>query len=441
MQAERILTLREKLSYGCGDLASNLLWGITGSFILYYYTDVYRLPVSQVALLLLLVRVVDAVVDPLVGWLIDRSRDAWLVVRLIKWLALPFGVISLLAFLPLPLSAHGRLAWAYFTYAALGAIYAGINTPYSILGGLMTRSPQQRVVLNAFRMIGAQCGLLIVSFFTLPAVHWLGGGDSTTAELRGFPLFMAAIGLLGSLMWWVTLSGCRVRHPPVPQQFRLKSLLAALLANRSWRLATAAFALYFVSLSACSSFALYYSRSVLQQSLGFGGIILTLVNVFSLAGNASVPLLCRYLGRRALLVSAYLLQILLLVTIGMLPDRLAIFLPLFALVSLLQGVNSPVFYALLADSIDEGMAQTGIRAAGLAWALNTLMTKVAFALTGALLALLLAAGDYQPDALLQTQHTRHYIAAGFIWLPVIACLLALPLLWRLPDEQKIVDNK
>lgn len=438
--ADRRLTLREKIGYGCGDLSSNLLWGITGSFIMYYYTDVYRIPATQVALLLVGVRIFDAGFDPLVGWLIDRSRDASMVTRLIKWLAVPFGVISLLAFLPLPLAEHGRLAWACLTYGALGAIYAGINTPYSILAGLMTDRPQQRVVLNAWRMIGSQCGLLIVSFFTLPAVHWLGGGSSSAAELRGFPLFMAGLGLLGSLMWWATLYGCRVRHPPVVHTYPLKALLSALLANRGWLLASAAFALSFINIGAFSGFALYYSRSVLRQSTEFGGLILTLVNLCTLAGNVCAPWLCRYLHSRTLLLASYLLQMVILVFIALLPAARLTFLPLFGLVSLLQGFTSPVYYALVADSIDRGMSETGVRAAGLAWALNTLMTKIAFALAGALLALLLAAGHYQPAAQVQSLQTARYVTAGFIWLPAIVCLLSLPLLWRLPHNEPKNSN-
>lgn len=435
------IALREKLSYGCGDLSSNLMWGVTASFILYYYTDVYQIAVERVALMLLVVRVIDACFDPLVGWLIDCSRDADMVRRLIAWLAVPFGLIALLAFLPLPLSDNGKLAWTTLTYTLLGAIYAGINTPYGILSSLMTPHPQQRVVLNAFRAMGSQSGMLLIALLTLPAVHWLGGGSSQQNELKGFPLYMAGVGALGCGLWFVTLKGCVIRYRPDPHRFPLKILLGALLKNRDWLLCTLAFGLYYIILSAFYSFALYFARGVLMQSTAFGGYILTLITFFSVTGSACVPLLIRYVSRRTLLLAGYVCQAALLILIGLIPLTPLLFMLLFPLVALQLGVNSPIYYSIIADSIDAGMAKTGVRTAGLAWSLNTLMTKVAYAVGGSLLAMMLSLGHYDPQALIQSELTARYVKIGFIWMPLMVYLISLPVIWRLPRDRQTASNK
>ena len=63
-RAASVPGLREKICYGCGDFSSNLLWGISGGFLMYYYTDTLRLAAADIAVLLLVTRVFDALADP-----------------------------------------------------------------------------------------------------------------------------------------------------------------------------------------------------------------------------------------------------------------------------------------------------------------------------------------------------------------------------------------
>lgn len=426
--------LREKVCYGCGDFSSNLLWGISGAFLMYYYTDTLRLAASDIALLLLVTRVIDAFADPAVGYLIDRSGGQ-LVRPLLKWLAIPFGCIAFLVFLPVSADARINLAWAYISYLLFGLIYAGINTPYGVLQNIMTTDAQSRISLGAFRMIGCQLGTLTIYSLTLPAVHWLGGGTSRENELVGFPIFMAMVGVVGAMLWFVTYGGCKVRYAPERERRTVMELLNALAANRPWLICTAAFSLSFVSLCAYLSFAIYYARYILHKDAEFGGYLLMLFTLCSLAGNVgvSLPWLAR-IGRKTTLQAGYFLQALALAVIASFPGNLAVFLPCFAVASMAAGFGSPLYYAMIADSIDHGTRTTGVRTAGMGYSLNSLLQKFFFGVTGALLAKFLSVGGYVPGAVEQNEHLSTWITAGFIWLPAAMCVLLIGAISLYPSD-------
>jgi GPH family glycoside/pentoside/hexuronide:cation symporter len=405
---------------------------------MYYYTDTLRLAAADIAVLLLVTRVFDAFADPTVGYVIDRSAGR-LVRPLIKWLAIPFGCIAFLVFLPISTDSRINLAWAYVSYFMFGLIYAGINTPYGILQNIMTTDDRARISLAAFRMVGCQLGTLSVYAFTIPAVHWLGGGASRENELVGFPIFMAIVGGVGATFWFLTYHGCKVRHTPEPQRHTLKELLQSLVANRPWLICTAAFSLSFVNLCASLSFAIYYARYVLHKDAEFGGNLLMLFTVCCLVGNVCSSKLTLF-EKKTKLQWGYFLQALALAIIGAFPGNLAVFLPCFIVASCASGVGSPLYYAMVADSIDYGTRTTGVRTAGLGYSLNSLLQKAFFGVTGALLAEFLSVGGYVAGAEVQNEHLATWITAGFIWLPVGMCVLLIALISFYPSDVNVRET-
>jgi GPH family glycoside/pentoside/hexuronide:cation symporter len=328
------------------------------------------------------------------------------------------------------------LAWAYASYFMFGLIYAGINTPYGILQNIMTTDTRARISLGVFRMVGCQLGTLSVYAFTIPAVHWFGGGSSRENELAGFPVFMAIVGGVGAALWFLTYSGCNVRYTPEPQRHTIKELLQSLAGNRPWLLCTAAFSLSFVILCAYLSFAIYYARYVLHRDADFGGYLLMLFTVCSLVGNICSSRLTRVEPTRRLQWGCFL-QALALVVIALFSGNLAVFLPCFIVASCAAGISSPLYYAMVAESIDYGTRTTGVRTAGMGYSLNSLLQKACFGVTGALLAEFLSLGGYAAGAAVQNEHLSAWITAGFIWLPAGVCLLLMALISLFPSDVNI----
>src|SRR5271155_4332527 len=132
MASTERLSFTEKLAYGLGDTASNFYFQFFNLFLVFYYTDIFGLTPVAVGTMALVLRVFDAVIDPLVGMVADRTNTRWGKFRpYILWGALPYGVAGYVMFLNPQLSQGGKLVYAYVTYGLMWLAYAFINIPYS----------------------------------------------------------------------------------------------------------------------------------------------------------------------------------------------------------------------------------------------------------------------------------------------------------------------
>lgn len=132
-----MITLKEKIGYGFGDMASSMFWKLFGAYLMIFYTDVFGLSAAMVGTMFLVTRVWDSVFDPIVGMIADRTESRWGKFRpYLLLLAVPFGLIGGLTFYTPPFGDTGKLVYAYITYSLMMMVYSAINVPYaSLLGG------------------------------------------------------------------------------------------------------------------------------------------------------------------------------------------------------------------------------------------------------------------------------------------------------------------
>src|ERR687890_54686 len=157
------LSVREKVGYGIGDAAANLIFQTMVIFQLAFYTDTFGITAAAAGTLFLVVRVFDAVFDPLMGVLADRTNTKWGKFRpWVLWTAVPFGIMGWLTFVTPDLSPSGKLAWAYVTYIVLMMVYSANNLPYSALSGVMTGDVAERTSLSQYRFVAAMISQLII---------------------------------------------------------------------------------------------------------------------------------------------------------------------------------------------------------------------------------------------------------------------------------------
>lgn len=430
------LSLSEKLGYGCGDLSSNLTWGMTMSYLMYYYTDIYLIPAAAVAWLLLVPRLFDAFCDPLFGYIIDRTSGRH-VKTMIGLLAVPFGVVAFLCFLPLPLPPGGKVVWAWVSYLAFGAMYSAINTPYGALGNMMTTAPQERVSLNAFRMAGCQIGQLAVAGLTLPAIAFLGGGGDVPHQQRGVAIFSLLLAIVGTGLWILTWRSARIRKPLPVTDRGLGELLSSLVRNRLWHLCNALMFLNFLVFCSESALTIHYTRFILHRSAATAGLLLTVATLGAVIGAVAAPMLTRRLGIRrtyGLMLVCELAGLAAMLAAG---GNFTLFLVAFTLQYICVGVLSPLCYAMLAEAIDDGEAKTGVAATGLAYSVNSLVTKVAVGVTGFIIATLLAWGRYTPDLRVGGPVLTFWLKAGFLGVPCTAVVLAILTLCLWPADAPV----
>ena len=178
MTISSVLRTKDKIGYGLGDMASALVWQTATLFLAYFYTDVFGLPAAIMGTMFLVVRVVDAFVDPCIGALVDRTQTRhgrfrpWLL-----WFAIPFGVSCLITFYVPDAGAMAKIVYACVTYAILSLIYSAINVPYCAMPGALTLDPRERHSLQSWRFGLSFIGGLIVTVIALPLVCIIRPGE------------------------------------------------------------------------------------------------------------------------------------------------------------------------------------------------------------------------------------------------------------------------
>jgi len=194
------LTLTEKVGFGLGDTASNIVYQAVINVLLYFYTDVYGITAAAAGVLMVVVRLFDAVTDPMMGAIADRTKSKhgryrpWML-----WVAIPYGILAVAAFFTPNADMGTKLVYAYISYALLMAAYTAVNVPYSALGGVMTADSEERANLQTWRFAMAMVGGALVTAAIFPLANLLGGGSEPENYQVGFPLAMAVMAVVGVL--------------------------------------------------------------------------------------------------------------------------------------------------------------------------------------------------------------------------------------------------
>jgi Na+/melibiose symporter-like transporter len=230
------LTFTEKAGYSAADAAANFVFMSMILFQLNFYTDVFGLTASAAAAILLWPRLWDAVFDPVMGVLADRTKTRWGRFRpWILWTAIPWAVVMVLAYTkPQGWNMGGLIAYAAITNTMLMTLYSMNNMPYSALGGVMTGDLNERAKLNSYRFIAVNIAQFLVGGLTLPLVAKFALGHD---RQHGWQMTMLIWAVLCLVLFLITFVTTRERIQPVVEvKTSPKQDFADLLKNGPWRI-------------------------------------------------------------------------------------------------------------------------------------------------------------------------------------------------------------
>ncbi|MCP3774468.1 glycoside-pentoside-hexuronide (GPH):cation symporter [Paenibacillus sp. MZ04-78.2] len=392
------LSLKEKVSYGLGDLASNFVWGMITSYLLYFYTNVYGLAAGVVGTLFLITRILDAIIDPFIGVLIDKTKTKHGKTRpYLLYVSVPFAVLSVITFITPNISEGGKLVYAYLTYLVLGILYSAINVPYGALMPLMTKNSDEKTQLGSFRMMGMALGAIIVSACTQPLVQAFGGGD----EKVGYPITMTVYAVVGMILFYIVFKNCKERfdNSGLKSDESVGKSLLNLLKNRPWVMIALNSLFLFLRLGTMFGVLVYFVTYVLEQPY-MVPLYLTLANVATFVGGAVAPFILKPLGKRngsILVLSASIILFVMMIFLE--NGSPVLYLLLFFIANTLIGIHTPANFAMLADTADYHEWKFGQRTEGTLYSAYSFATKFGSAVGASFVAYALGWVNYDPNHL------------------------------------------
>lgn len=465
------LSVLEKVGYSLGDLAANLIFQTLMAFLAFFYTDIFKIPPVSASLVMLIGGMIGACFNLVMGAIADRTNTKWGKFRpWVLWTAVPFGVISLLAFSTPSFSETGKVIYAFVTYFLLVIAYSANNLPYSALSGVLTGNMKERNSLSSYRFVAVMIAQFIIQVLLLPLALSLGQGD----KAKGFEKVMLVFAIIGVVCFIITFLTTKERiHPPKEQKTPVKQDLADLVSNRPWLIMLALTVLVFITLAIKGGMNIFYykyflteqSETAFLDKMGFDSLIDSLGNVFNPAafdefhkpGSApyaaasfssafstmamiigilfSKSLADRF-GKRNIFGIFLSLSALCLVAIYFLGNTsvMAAFV-LQALHGFLYGITIPLLWAMIADVADYSEWKKDRRATAIIFSAMIFGLKAGLSIGGALSAWMLSIFGYIADAPVQSAGATNGIRLLVSVIPGLLFIGGALLLFRYPIDK------
>lgn len=457
--------LSEKIGYGFGDMSSSMFWKIFSYYLPFFYSNIFGLSLAHAGTLVLVTKLYDAVSDPVMGLIADRTNTRWGKYRpYLLWIAIPFAVAGVLAFFtPQTDNYTFKHVYAYVTYILMMTVYTAINVPYGAMLGVMTDDSREKSVFSSFRMFFAFIGSFIAmgSFEpllklrqsilgTLPAEWTL--ADSTPAD---WTIAVSVIGIVCAVLF--ILSFVMTRERVTEAEMAKESVkensnetaktsvaedLKALVANGPWWMLLGGGIAILLFNCVRGGAAAYYFADVLGTNAIFTlALFLTVGEISQLVGVVVTVPVSEKIGKKATFLLVLVAVTVLSIIVAFLPETPAGMWALLVsqiLICIAIGINSPLLWSMFADVADYSELKNGRASTGLIFSSSSMAQKFGAAFGSAIvLWVLMAFGYDNAKGAVQTPEALATIKALISWIPAIgsAAGIAIMLGYPLTDEK------
>lgn len=414
--------LISKLAYGMGDVGCNFSWMFVGNFLMIFYTDVFGISMSAVATLMLFSRFWDAINDPIIGGLSDKTHTRW--GRYRPWLlfAAPLtALVLILTFWAHPdWSQTHKIIYMAVTYCILVLGYTCVNIPYGTLCGAMTQNMTERAQINTSRSVSAMIAIGIINIITIPLIEWLGNGNAR----QGYLLIAILYGTIFAVCHIFCFAKTKeVVEVPVAQKIPLRLQLQAVAKNKPYLLALLGQVLFGFILYGRNADLLYYFTYVENDAVLFTYYSMAII-IPSIIGAACFPKVFQLTSNKGWAASVFAFGTGITIIALFFFSPVTSPIPFYLFAALFQfffsGFNTAI-YAIIPDCVEYGEWRTGIRNDGFQYAFISLGNKIGMALGTALLALSLGWAGYeanttQNEAVVAIMRHSFSTIPGILWV-------------------------
>ncbi|MGI6702155.1 MAG: MFS transporter [Christensenellales bacterium] len=379
----KYLSRKEVFSFAVSGFGQNMIIGVVNSFMLYFYTDVFLIPSVAVTTLMFVARIWDALLTPIVGNIVDKTRTRW--GKLKPYLVLtimPLMVITILLFFAPNMTNTGKLIYAYITYLLFGLIYTFSDVPFWGLASVMTPNAIERTNFISFsrtwHFIGNGLPVALVQVFLLLFGENLKGAFLTSGIV---------IGVLGAALFSLAVIGTRERCVFDEKKPTIKENINYFLVNKPLQTVFIANILGFGQ--GLSVLASMYIATYLFGNAQYNVLVVFATGLSGYIGMLLTPKLLKKFNYVRLYRLCALVGISAFVLMFFLGYKPYFFLPCLFISGFPLGVIGNINFAMIADSIDYVEWKTGKRTEGVSISIQSLMIKLISALQVTFVALML----------------------------------------------------
>jgi len=410
----QIISVKEKIGYGMGDAASHIIFDNVMMYMMFFYTDIFGIPAGFVGTMFLLARALDAISDPCMGLIADRTRSRWGKFR--PWMmfgALPFGIVCVLTYSTPDLSMNGKMIYAAVTYTLLTLLYTVVNIPYCALGGVITNDPAQRISLQSWRFVLATAGGMLSTVLMMPLVNLIGGEDKALGYQGGIAVLSVVAFLMLTFCFFTTKERIQVPPNTTPMREDLRDIWN----NDQWRIVGLLTILNILAVCVRGGAMMYYVTWILGTPEVFVAFLTTYC-VGNLIGSALAKPLTDWKCKVSIFWWTNALLTIFSVAMFFVPvsASLTMFAFIF-IIGVLHQLVTPIQWVMMSDTVDYGEWCNGKRLTGISFAGTLFVLKLGLAIGGALIGWALAGGGYDAAAKTQNSTTITIIVALFTLVP------------------------
>lgn len=440
MNEKKLASRAAVICYGLGDLASQFVWTFVGTYLTVYYLDIVGIVPAIVSAIMLGARIWDAVNDPIMGAIAERTRTKLGRFRSYIAFGCPFlTVFSILTFTnPFGGDSVAGVVWATVIYIIAGMLYTLVNIPYAALSGVMTEDANQRNRINTSRNIGMNLGMVIVnSLSPVMALHFSAPG-AAEADGNGYLMSAVVFGIVAIPLFLLVAATAREVIKPAQdiKGFSFKDVVHHLVDNKYLMIMVLVMLLQMTAFMGRIAVASFYCINCLGSFLLISPF-LTIPSIGGIIGSLFVPFFAKKFGKRNVLMWSMVAQGIGLLVIYFAPFDNLTMMWVGCWIFGLFNVGFPMTLSMVADSVDYMELKTGARTDGTAYATYGLATKIGNALGGSVGVLLLSAFGYDGKAAQQTLEALNGINTVVNLIPAILFFVAAAacLLWKMSDKE------
>ncbi len=425
---EARVPLISKIAYGFGDVGCNFSWMFVSNFLMIFYTDVFGISMTAISALMLISRFWDAINDPVIGILADKTKSRW--GRYRPWLLIgaPLTALCLIAtFWAHPdWSSGAKITYMAVTYCLLVLGYTCVNIPYGTLCGAMTQNMEERAQINTSRSVAAMIAIGIINIVTVPLINKLGANSAQ----RGYLLVAILYGMIFTACHFFCFAKTKeVVEMPKKEKIPFKVQWKAIIGNKPYLLALAGQVLFGFTLYGRNADILYYFTYV-EGDISFYTTYSMWIIIPSIIGAYCFQPVFKKTENKGRTAAIFALltgiSMCILYFFSVKESPLTFYVLSAVTQFFFSGFNTAI-YAIIPDCVEYGQWKNGVRNDGFQYAFISFGNKAGMAVGTATLALVLGRCGYvanqaQNSAVISIMKHAFTTIPGIFWIITAAVL-------------------